>query len=391
MKSAFPMSISPTVKPRINSNKGGTKELKAFASELDNPSLVLPHIVEYRVGGSFSFENVKALKRLKGLHFCQLILREASNKAVVSYWRDANCFNSQQREFEALIGAEVLIGKGWHRELSLKPKTWWKRFTPMSVLLTITTLIGFYGTFRASYREWLAPAHVDIFPVQGRRGIEFVEGAPADIHFSVQNSSDWCKARLRMVAITLAGTNQGPAPAFVFPEFDRRDLPALGIGETRDLVVRSSAEKPGSFWLKFEYSVKAGELLPQRLLTNALPVRVWPRYEFSKPYNIQVFPTSKGCKFDVDLSTGVAFSSLICQATVTNVADLRIPAISPVLSYGSEQNKTPNKEVSTIFWTNRPLTAMASSQLTIYLEADNRKESTQWTNICKQVRYVVSQ
>src|ERR1039458_2589044 len=119
----------------------------------ESPPSHFPFVAEHHLP-KVEFAEALQLEKYEGLLFSEIITGCNGEKKIVSFWNDAVSFNCQKDQYTTAIGDGKLLCTGFHLKLIVRAVPFFKRFTPLPLILSATTLLGAWGTFNSNYKEW---------------------------------------------------------------------------------------------------------------------------------------------------------------------------------------------------------------------------------------------
>jgi hypothetical protein len=335
------------------------------------------YVAEHRVLKTFRFRKTFEAGDFKGLLFCQLVTEDSGERKVVSYWKNRDSYRAYAEPFKAALGHVEVLGGALHCEIKAKSVPLWRRVSILSVILFITTVLGFWKTMNDQFDEWFEPPELNVFSEQ-QGPFWIAVNQDAELPLLFRNKSMSTRTTVGDVRYILADgtTNQ--------ILFENPQIVALEKGEKITQKVRLKVSKAGIYVLKAEATIKTGKFRMKKTQTNDFPIKVWPEFAFERAKVLKV--SSNRCSIAINLISGTSSTNrLRCEARLTNYQGACFENVLPTTDL--DKYCDADSMTTEIDWFTQSIGQFQTRTFTLYLYSELPKISAEWTNLIDRIEF----
>ncbi|WP_156472959.1 hypothetical protein [Pseudorhodoferax sp. Leaf265] len=216
----------------------------------------------------------------QGLQAVQRVRHSNFGDALITYWASQDHFEMNRAALSDRIGATLALAGGLG-PLATPSKPWWKRFTPLQILLTLSGIAGAIQVLVGVYEKLATPPELSV-ALEKPDGQHEIEGESFSAKVKLENFlSSVNHGRIEVEAV-LRSARGVAIPLKVADS----PLAGLGAGKSHTLTVVGQTPKRGTYTLEVTASAKAGMLSNKAPFKATIPFRSWA--EEPEPFALRV-------------------------------------------------------------------------------------------------------
>lgn len=236
-------------------------------------------LVEYGPLGAGDQVDPTALP--EGMLAAHTLTQTNGRRAVLTYWASEADFRRDGVSFGARFTSDNVSPRGYVGSPIRHPRPWYKKLTPLTWILSLTTALGALDALNNRYELLSAAPSVFIKPETGATNVhDAVENLPISVKFSLRNPLDIALRDLRVTAVL--------RPLGTVPEKDCSDCVPMNIDEENNLKLSAGESitliaqardttklKAGRWEVAVKATASAGYLKGEQAFPKRIPVEIW--------------------------------------------------------------------------------------------------------------------
>lgn len=263
----------------------------------------------------------------EGMLAAYTITNESGTRAVLTYWASEADFRRDGVSFGARLPGSTVIARGYLGTPIRHPQPWYKKLTPVTWVLSLTTALGALDALYNRYELLFAAPAVFIKPDTGETNVRnSVENLPVSVKFSVRNSREIALRDLRVTAVLQppGAIAEDDCRGCIPMSLDEEDTPKLSAGESTTLVAQvldTTKLTAGRWEAVVSTQARAGHLRGEQSFRRRIPVEIWQPLAVDR-LNAEARGQSAGV-LNGQIKVGVALpQGMECTAVVNGLGGL---------------------------------------------------------------------
>ncbi len=281
--------------------------LRSAHDEIDSQARALPYLAAISSSQVLVVPD-KPFLEFPGLQAVQRVRHPSAGDTLITYWSSEDHFEMNRAALSGKLGASVAFSGGLGA-FATPTKPWWRRYTPLQILLTLSGCAGAIQVLYSVYEKVASPPELSV-TLEKADGHHAVEGEQftakvtlQSFHPAVNHRDIQVKAVLRSAA--------GPDIPLNVPD---SPLVGLGAGKSHSFTVVGKAPTRGTYNLDVVASAKAGLLSYSEPFRATTSFRVWADEPEPAPLRVASRPLFPIILSQVEVGRE-APSGVVCSAT----------------------------------------------------------------------------
>lgn len=263
----------------------------------------------------------------EGMLAVHTITNGNGSRTLLTYWASEADFRRDGVSFGAHFSGSTTSPRGYVGSPIRHPQPWYKKLTPVTWILSLTTALGALDALYNRYELLFASPAVSIKPDTGDTNIRHsVENLPVSVKFSVRNSLDVALRDLRVAAVLQppGAVAEDGCRGCVPMGLDEEDTLKLSAGESTTLVAQvidTTKLTAGRWEAVVTAQARAGYLRGEHAFRRRIPVEIWQPLAVDR-LNSEARGQSAGV-LNGEIKVGVALpQGMECIAVVKGLSGL---------------------------------------------------------------------
>ncbi|WP_282410043.1 hypothetical protein [Pseudomonas sp. PS02303] len=213
-------------------------------------------------------ESENTLKELDGLLFWQILVTEEDGIFVHMYWESKYKFDICRATLSRTMNSQPL-NHGHIGTPKSKPKPAWKNIKPITLILTMASIIGAAEIIHNRYDKLFAEPHLLITAVHGDAQAISNEQTLAIIQIANQVKTEHTNVK---VTASLIAPKKNKIPLKIEPQ----DIPEISGNTAFQAKITIPPLEMGDYGIEIYATAKAGSWQFRREFIQKIPLKVWP-------------------------------------------------------------------------------------------------------------------
>ncbi|SDP94248.1 hypothetical protein SAMN05216303_11414 [Rhodoferax sp. OV413] len=243
-----------------------------------------------------------------GLQAVQRVRHPSLGDTLITYWSSVDHFEMNRAALSDKLGAPVAFSGGLGA-LATPKKPWWKRYTPLQILLSLSGIAGAVQVLVSTYEKVATPPELSV-TLEKADGQHEVEGEQFTAKATLENFLSSVNHRHITVEAALRPAS-GPAIPLNVPD---SPLAGLGAGKSHTVTIVGKVPSRGIYNLEVVASAKAGLFSGSALFKATTPLRAWADEPEPFPLRVASQPAFPIILSQVEVGRD-ATAGVVCSAT----------------------------------------------------------------------------
>jgi hypothetical protein len=281
--------------------------LRSAHEEIGSQAKALPYLAAVSSAKALVVPD-KPFTEFPGLQAVQRVRHSSAGDTVITYWSSEDHFEMNRAALSDKLGAPVSFSGGLGA-LEAPTKPWWKRYTPLQILLTLSGIAGAVQVLVSNYEKVAAPPELAV-TLEKADGQHAVEGEPFTAKATLENFLSSVNHRQVTIEAALQPTS-GPAIPLSVPD---SPLAGLGSGKSHTFTIVGKVPSRGTYNLEVVASAKAGLLSNRASFKAKTSLRAWADEPEPSPLRVASRPAFPIIVAQVEVGRD-APAGVVCSAT----------------------------------------------------------------------------
>ena len=269
---------------KLDSQPPSTDRLRTTHDEIDAHAKALPYLAVISSEQALVMSD-NPFTDFPGLRAVQRVRHPSAGDSLITYWSSEDHFEMNRAALYDRLGAPVTIAGGLGA-LATPAKPWWKRYTGLQIILTMSGIAGALQVLHSGYEKVATSPELSV-TLEQSDGLYAIEGEPFTAKVTLQNFLSSVNHRQIKVKATLRPAS-GPAIPL---EVSESRLAGLGAGKSHTIKIVGEVRSRGMYELEVEASAKAGLFSDSAPFKATTPLRVWAAEPEPFPLRVASLPT----------------------------------------------------------------------------------------------------